>query len=86
MRDGGRDQDDGNIISEQWSALGYTLKVQATELPNTLNVRCERKKGVRGGPSNAYGLQNWQVGAAINYDVRVLNGGEVVSSVWMCWV
>ena len=48
VRDGGRDQDDGNIISEKWSALGYTLKVQATELPNTLNVRCERKKGVRG--------------------------------------
>lgn len=50
MRDGGRDQDDGNIISEKWSALGYTLKVQATELPNTLNVRCERQKGVRGVP------------------------------------
>lgn len=50
MRDGGRDQDDGNIISEKGSALGYTLKVQATELPNTLNVRCERKKGVRGVP------------------------------------
>lgn len=48
MRDGGWDQDDGNIISEKWSALGYTVKVRATELANALNVRCERKRGVRG--------------------------------------
>lgn len=49
------------------------MKVRATELANTLNVRCERKREL-GGPSSVHGLQNWQVGAVVDYYVRVLNG------------
>lgn len=31
-RDGGWNCDDGNIISEKWSALGYTVKVRANRI------------------------------------------------------